>query len=368
MEQVELNLENVLPDHLSIKDIDKDVFDFALIYKHCVDSNEANEEKLLKRRKRKHVFVLAYLIFTAFRLLLCFWKQIKCGNVPDYYFDMIKYFGGLTIFIHLIDILGVLLALRLYYIFGSVDTQDMNWLIILRVLKGISPVKQLSIIYPKDINHFIKIVKLIHSSVENIILIVPLTFLSWCIFILVTLDDWQYVIKYGLISSILFSLVIFIVVHIVYNAIKLFQIIVFYSIFRMKSLNNYTLSLIDMKKISKNKILSALFIYNNTLITISKLNKFWKKVYSTFIYSFLPICLLLLNQLLFETMDPLIFIAMSVVCLSLVIFTLCLNLMSAHIYKEVLKIEKILFTLLKTYKLDTKLKLKVIIIHLMTFN
>ena len=359
-----LNLERVLPDHLSIKDIDKDVFDFALIYKHCVDSNEANDEKLLKRRKRKHVFVMAFLLFTTFRYLLCLWTQVKSGSLPDYYFDMIKLIGGLNIFLYLVVTIGILLTVRNYYIFGRANSQHMNWLNIILVLKGISPVNQLLIFDQKYCKTFIKTVHKVHLSINFTIYFIGKSVLLWCFFILITFDNLDYVIKYGIISSILLWSFIFFASHINYNAIKFFLIIVFYSLFLMQSLNDYAKSLINSNRMTKNKILNLLSIYNNALITISNLNQFWRKVFSTFIYSYLPICLLILNQILFETINPIMLLSLFSIFLSLMTFTLSLNLMAAHVFKQVLKINKTLFTLLKTHKLDSKSELKVILIQL----
>ena len=356
MVQEELDLDQVLPDHLLIKDIDKEVFDFALIYRHCVDSNEANDQKLLKRRKRRHFFVMAFLLFTTLRFTLYIWEQMKSGSLPDYYFDMTKYFGGITIFFYFIQIIEILMTIRIYYIFGRADTQHMNWLNIIRVLKGISPVNQLSIIDEKDIKHFIKIVKIIHRLIKNTIHSVELCLISWLIFTLISFNTFENAIKYGLILCIIFGIFTEYFFHIVYNSLKFFLIIIFYSIFRMKSLNGHTLSLIKCSKISKNRILNTLSFYNNTLTTICNLNEFWKKVYSTFIYSFLPICLLDLNQMLFQEFSTVLFLSMVAIFMSLIIFTLFLNLMSAQIFKEVLKIEKILFTLLKDIQIGHKIE------------
>ena len=137
----------------------------------------------------------------------------------------------------------------------------------------------------------------------------------------------------------------------------------------MRSLNQYVKTLIKSKVISQKIAANVLDKYHKNLNTISILNVFWGKVYSIIIYTFIPFGLICLQQILFEKLSHMLFIAMFITFLSTTLFLFSLNLMAAHIFKEVQRIQTFSFSLLNSLKQksNAKLKLKVMINCLIEF-
>ena len=175
-----LDVDKCLPAHLAIQDIDEGLHKYGLVYKHYVNSNELIDKNVLKRR---YYLLNCFTLFIMTRFSWYLMTKINSGHVPDYYFDVTKHFGGLDIYFHLLEILCGLLAIRFMYVFGRADTQHMVWLDVIRVLKGISPIKLLSINGQNYIKQFIRTVNTIHKTIDYSIYCLKYCFLLWVIFI-----------------------------------------------------------------------------------------------------------------------------------------------------------------------------------------
>ena len=360
----DLDFDKYLPDHLSIKDIDKSLYEFGLVYKHSVDFNDTHNEDVMKRRKLRHNLMMCFSLFNLMRFIFYIISSISMTTIPDYYFDLSKFAGGLFIYRQLIQLLPSLFIVKLCHTFGRADTDQMNWLSIIRVLKGISPVNQLGIHNQKYVNQFIRIVAKIHYSTNLIITFNKYTFLLWSIYIVLSNYNPEHLVKYGMISVLLLNTMVSSEFSIGFSGVKYFIIVTIYCIFLIKSINQHSTAHFTKMFTSEKMAFYALNKYHKNMNAIFTLNKFWKKIYSNLIYAFIPFNLICLQQIIFEKINQMLFIALLFTFLSTTLFLFSLNLMSAHIFKEVQRTLTILISLFNglKQKSNPKVKLKVMII------
>jgi len=178
------------------------------------------------------------------------------------------------------------------------------------------------------------------------ILTMRLSFLSMIIVIIIISYDLEYFLKFGLLSSIIFYIWVYIVIPITYHTVEYFYTVCYYCKIRMKSINKNTEKLIKNTFIPYSSINELLRNYDNMFKTIINYNKMWKKIFFILVYSFIPFNLVLLHELLFEELPKQTMIAiLFTIIYSLLILFSC-NLTTASVLKQVLKSEKLIFKLL----------------------
>ena len=130
----------------------------------------------------------------------------------------------------------------------------------------------------------------------------------------------------------------------------------------MKSKNKRTIDLIKICQAQQNRIMHILQQYHNTLTTIYTLNEFWKNVFSSITYVFVPFCLICLEQLMYEQLSPILFFGMLSTIISVASLLVTLNLITANIFEEVLAVRKVIFKLIISLKDNSSLKTKLKVI------
>ncbi len=108
-------IEN-LDNSCVIENIDLSLYKYRLIHKQNIN-NYLVTEKQKKFQKFKSYASTAILLLVIIRVLLQL-RFYKNPNFPLFYYDLFNYFGGLTQFVYAILLFGVLMCLRLHYLFN----------------------------------------------------------------------------------------------------------------------------------------------------------------------------------------------------------------------------------------------------------
>ncbi len=356
----DLDLNKSLTDELAIKDIDKPIDEYGMIYKYDIEANEFDNSRGRMKRKLKSFLFAMFLVLSSLRYLLYIIISHKEG-VPDYCFDFVKEMGGLVVYFYFAGFDVSIFLFGFHYYFNHSNKSDMNWIQILKVLKGVSPLNELKIIGINAVKTFIINIQRLNKLFRLMILTIRLSFLAMIIVVIIFVYDFLYLIKFGLLSSIIFYIWVYYVVALCYYSVQYFYTVCYYCKIRMKSLNDNTEAILKISFISLPLIDKLLEDHNNIFKTIINYNRFWKKIFFILIYSFIPFNLTLLHQLLFEDLPKQSLIAIGFAFTFATLFLFSCNLMTASVLSEVLRSEKLIHKILTKMGpiVNTKRKLKV---------
>jgi len=354
------NLSSKLSPDLAITDIDRPLYKFGMIYKYDINNYYSSDRPAERRQKIKCFSIISFLVFTIIRLSLCL-RLTNSGRVPEYLFDFVQEIGGLVIYFYIVDLNICIMSSGFSYYFCTEKDQNLKWIEIIKVLKGISAISELKIddkiIIKKFVSHIKKVHNLIKlmfkSLMSSVILIV----------IMITLFRYKfyYFIQYGFISSIIFYLFIYLGLGITYHSFGYFYYICYYCKVRVKSINQNTEYLINKTFTSLSQIDKLLKNHNNMCKTIQEYNRFWSKIYALFIYNLIPCNLIILHQFLNQELPTHTFIAVLIFILFTISVQLSCNSITASVSKEVSGSHKLFIKLFLKLgpAMNTKRKLKV---------
>jgi len=357
----DLDLNKSLTDELAIKDIDKPIDEYGMIYKYDTQDNEFDNSKGRMKRKLKSFLFAMFLVFNSFRYLIYIIIISRKQRIPDYCFDFIKEMGGLVVYFYFAAFDVSTFLFGFHYYFNHSNKSDMNWIQILKVLKGVSPLNELKIIGINEVKTFIINIQRLNKLFKLMTLTMRLSFLTMIIVVIIFVYDLLYLIKFGLLSSIIFYIWMYYVVALCYYSVQYFYTVCYYCKIRMKSLNVNTEAILKMSFISIPLIDKLLEDHNNIFKTIINYNRFWKKIFFIIIYSFIPFNLTLLHQLLFEDLPKHSLIAIGFTFTFATLFLFSCNLITASVLSEILRSEKLIhkFLIKMGPSVNTKRKLKV---------
>jgi hypothetical protein len=340
-----------------IENIDLPLYKYGLIHNHNIN-NYLFTDKHKKFQKFKSYALTAIFFVIIIRILLHF-IFYKNRNYPLFYYDPLNYFGGLTQFTYAICLFGLVLSLRLIYLFNYSDESLYKWLDIIEVLKGLKNPDSIGLDNNKEYQLFVQRIKffifLTKISIKNFSILSffflnSVTFLvfdtvqSFFIGILNTMFHWfWWNYAFGVqLYSILF-----------------YFIVCYYSTIRFKILNN---------KMSRNSKLSVAKLtariireHNDVCNDILRYDKFWKKFYFALTYTIIPINLMFLHLILFDDLILTIFLVNSMVVIVFLFSHIVLNLISASVNKNASKSYKFLFEFQTKFssKINFRQKIKV---------
>jgi len=132
---------------VAINDIDLAIYKYGIIYKSGINNHFDTE---LKKRKQKFKYqaLNVWLMFCAFRTLICLKNNVN-GKLPFYYFDIVQYLGGIAQFGYLGTAIGAILGFVILKLFNIENSIHFRWLDIIHVLKGIRNIDTIGI-YDKN--------------------------------------------------------------------------------------------------------------------------------------------------------------------------------------------------------------------------
>jgi hypothetical protein len=331
-------------DQLSIKEIDLPLYKYGLMFRH--DINGYFDDDIKRRKQKIKSFVLTlWQLFCILHLLICL-LSVKNGRVPDYYFDVVQYIGGITEFFYVMGINGSILSLVVIILLNKKEINYFRWLDIIKVLKGIKNMSAIKIhdknvhkIFVRKVNYGLIFVKILIKINALLLVLVSITGLY-------LFYDLKNMLIYGILSVVKFYLFFVSAIVVISYGFFYYFIVCYYCKLRFKSFNNRVMKTISSQIFYSRKKFNALIEEHNSICNdINVHNKFWKYYSFTITYTLIPINLMALQQVFFE--DIMISMLILVIILLIVFLSsqVMLNSITASINKEASNSYKILIRL-----------------------
>jgi hypothetical protein len=322
-----------------IEDIDLPLYKFGLIHKQNINNYLVTNKR--KKIQKFKPYASTFILFLIIIRLLLSLRIYKNPNYPLFYYDLFYYFGGLPQYLFAISFSGLVLSMRLIYLFNYSDENHYKWLDIIKVLKGLQSMDSIGIENKEEYESFVQRIKfykfLTDTSLKvsiyfNIFFLMALAFLvfntieSVLFGILNAIFDWLWV-TYAFGVQLYCFLFYFIVCHYIRT--------------RFKILNN---KISRKSKLTVAKLTARIIReHNNICNDILEYDKFWKNFYFALTYTIIPINLMLLQQLLFDDIKLTTILMYSLFTVIYLISHIVLNLVSASVNKNASKSHKFLF-------------------------
>jgi hypothetical protein len=352
-----------IDEDLVIKDIDSPLYKYShsnrIDIKNCFVSDK---QKLVQKFKSSILSIYLLICIIRYGILSIIFKNKR---ISLYYFDTIQFYGEFPEFYYLIAIFMSTFSFRILHIFNHSNSNDNEWLKIIKVLNGSQSLDSLKIYYKNEMRKYIKKIKSLNFFINLWVYSNIIINLFTTLAILFLFFDSSDLIRFGLFSAFIYLINIYFWFSIILFSFFYYFIVCFYCKTIFESFNNSIKLLFDGKgkPFLKYETIDRLIKDHNSICLDIKLyNKFWQKYYFSLTYTLIPISLLLMQLLLFEEQIlPLFFVTLSSVLLTITSH-LMFNLISASINSEASKSFKALLKIyLKTDSLlNTKRKIKVI--------
>jgi hypothetical protein len=250
------------------------------------------------------------------------------------------------------------------HIFNHSNSNDYEWLKIIKVLNGSQSLDSFKIYNKNEIKNYVQKIKafkyFLNLCVHSILIFVFLTSLA----VLFLFFNYSDLIKFGLLSAFIFFISAYFGMFVIVFSFFYYFIVCFYCKTIFKSFNKSIKLLFDGKgkALLKYKTIDQLIKDHNSICLDIKLyNKFWQKYYFSLTYVLIPTNLVMLHITIFEDQIlPLFGVTLSFF-LGTIGSHLMFNLMTASINSEASKSYKSLLEMyLKTNSLlNTNRKMKV---------
>jgi hypothetical protein len=348
-----------IDEDLVIKDIDSPLYKYFYFYridiKNCFVSDR---QKFVQKIKSNILWIYFFVCIIRYGILL---KTFKSRKV--YYFDIIQYFGEFPEFNYLLIIFGSIFCFRILHIFNHSNSNDYEWINIIKVLNGSQSLDSLKI----NNNQIQNYVKKIKSFKFFLNLCVYLTF-TFALFTAVAVSflffNYSDLIRFGILSAFIYLIDAYFCMNVIAFSLFYYFIVCFYCKTIFKSFNSSIKKLFDRKgkAFLKYKTIDQLIKDHNSICLDIKLyNKFWQKYYFSLTYTLIPINLLTLQLILFEKHILPLFCGLILSFFVTFVSHLTINIIIASINSEASKSYKSLLEMyLKTNSLlNTKRKIKV---------
>jgi hypothetical protein len=351
-----------IDEDLVIKDIDSPLNKYFYFYridiKNCFVSDR---QKFVQKIKSNILSIYLFICIIRYGILTIL---IKNKVVSHYYYDLIQYFGEFPEFYLLCAIFISILSFRILHIFNHSNSNEYEWINIIKVLNGSQPLDSLKINNKNEIQKYAQKIKTFKF------------FLTLCVYSNIGFDfftatavlflffNYSDLIKFGLLTAFIYLINSYFWMSVIGFSFLYYFIVCFYCKTIFKLFNNSIKQLFDGKgkAFLKYKTIDQLIKDHNSICLDIKLcNKFWQKYYFALTYTLIPMDLVILQLILFEEQIlPLFCVTLSFFLVT-IISHLMFNLMTASINSEASKSYKSLLKMyLKTnYLLNTRRKMKV---------
>jgi hypothetical protein len=272
--------------------------------------------------------------------------SVKNGRVPDYYFDVVQYIGGITEFFYAMGINSLILSLVVIILLNKKEINYFRWLDIIKVLKGIKNMNSIKI-HDKNVHKiFVRKIKYVLIFAKILIKIDTFSLVLVSITGLYLFYDVKDMLIYGILSVVKFHLFFISMVIVISYGFFYYFIVCYYCKLRFKSFNDKVMKTISSQIFYSRKKFKALIEEHNSICNdINVHNKFWKYYSFAITYTLIPINLMILQQVFFED------IIIPILILAVIFFVVFLssqvtvNSITASINKEASISYKILIRL-----------------------
>jgi hypothetical protein len=121
-----------IDEDLVIKDIDSPLYKYLFFYRIDINSCFVSDRQKLVQKIKSNIFSICLFIFIIrYGILLKIFK-----NKSIYYLDILQYFGEFPQFYYLCAIFVLIFCFRILHIFNHSNSNDYEWLNIIKVLNG----------------------------------------------------------------------------------------------------------------------------------------------------------------------------------------------------------------------------------------
>jgi hypothetical protein len=270
-------------------------------------------------------------IFSAFHYSMCL-LNYKNKKVPNYYFDLIQYYGGITEYYYYANgILGSILLLRIAFIFNYSRDSNYEWLKIIRELKGLTSINSIAITDKTYLNKYFQKIKFTKKFISigtkfNIINVIVVG-------VAPLLSDSIDILKYAIISLLLYCLFCIPVLIVGFYGFLYYFIVCYYFRMRFKSLK---LLIINLSKVSQYRFSTfrEIIKHNSICKDTQNYNRFWSKYYFALTFTITPINLLALQLIFFEDNALMVLISATVFVILSMFSHFMLNSITASVNEE----------------------------------
>jgi hypothetical protein len=291
-------MNNKVKDIFKIESIDKPLYKYGLIHKIDLN-NYFNSDKERKIQKYKSFALCLLFIFSAFHYSLCL-SNYKNKRVPNHYFDLIQYYGGITEYYYVNGIIGSVLSFSIVFIFNYSRNRDYEWLKIIKALKGLTRINSIAIKDKTYLSKYFQKIKFIEKFLSigtkfNIINVIVVG-----VALLIMNFNSIDILKYGIISLLLYCLFCIPLLIVSFYGFFYYFIICYYFRMRFKSLKLLIINLSKVSQFRYNTFREIIKQHNNICKDTKNCNRFWSKYYFALTFTIIPINLLTLQLIFFE--------------------------------------------------------------------
>jgi hypothetical protein len=323
-----------IDEDLIIKDIDSPLYKYFYFYridiKNCFVSDR---QKFVQKIKSNILWIYFFICVIRFAIL-----SIISKNRSVYYLDIIQYLGEFPEFYYLCVVFASILCIRILHIFNHSNSNDYEWLNIIKVLNGSQSLDSLKIYNKNELQKYIQ-------KIITFKFFLNFFFYSLLVFdffstlaVLFLFFNYSDLIKFGLLSAFINLINSYFWVSVIGFSFLYYFIVCLYCKTIFKSFNNSIKQLFDGKTFLKYKTIDQLMKDHNSICLDIKLyNKFWQKYYFSLTYTLIPINLIFLQLILFEDKILLLLLILISFFLGTICSHLMFNLMTASINSEALK-------------------------------
>jgi hypothetical protein len=344
-----------------IEDLDYHFAEYGLI-----KSND-NENNNKIRKIVKFNLLCIFILFNIMRTVFYLMKTKRGQKFPLYYFDMTEEFNGLSTLISIITLIFTLYVAKIVYLFkfSNKVSKSNQWLELLDVLKGISPINSLNISSDGSIRlqRFFHKTKLLHKIFKFLVTYIIFLFFTLSFINYLRNNGLKYFMIYGIIAITLLTTYFYCTVIIFNKSLFYFITSCFYCETRMEIFNDRIKSFIDNNGVILNEssFETILSEHNYICNKIDNYNKFWKHYYLATTYVLIPTNLVLLQQTFFEISLPDTFIVNFIVTFISIAMHFLLTYITASVSKQCLVSYKLLHSFYVRFndRFDKRHKLKV---------
>ena len=144
-----------IDEDLVIKDIDSPLYKYLYFYRIDIRNYFVSDrQKLVQKIKSNISSIILIIYIIRYGILLKIFKTKKV-----YYFDIIQYFGEFPQFYYLCAIFILIFCFRILHIFNHSNSNEYEWLQIMKVLNGSQSFDSLKIYNKNDIQKYVQKIK-----------------------------------------------------------------------------------------------------------------------------------------------------------------------------------------------------------------
>jgi hypothetical protein len=244
-------MSQYIDEDLIIKDIDSPLHKYFYFYRIDIKNSFLSDRQKFVQKIKSNILNIYLFICVIYYGILSLIIQNK--RVPQYYFDFIQYFGEYPEFYYLCAIFGSIHGFRVLHIFNHSNSNDYEWLKIIKVLNGLQSLDSLKIHNKNEIQEYIQKIKSFKFFVYiSAYLTYILNFFTTLTVLYLSFDSSD-LIRFGIFSTFIYLIFCYSLTTVIIFSFLYYFIVCFYCKTIFKSFNYSIKQLFDGKALLKYK-------------------------------------------------------------------------------------------------------------------